>query len=334
MEHQDLISQFKKKEFSPIYLLHGEEAYFIDKITDFASKSILNESERDFNQTIFYAKDTKPLMVIDTATRLPMMSEFQVVIVKEAQQWKASDWEILENYFESPSKSTILIFAHKYKKFDGRSKMFKILKRNAVIFESKTIREWDLPKWIRSYIKGRQYAIPDKAVSLLGEFVGNDISRLVNELEKLFIVVKKGTEINEKHIEKNIGISKDYNVFELVNAVMERDILKANKIIKYFSENPKATHITIVLANLNNLYQRLFKTHFLKTNDPAKLAGQLKIQTYPAKLILQHIKKHPAKKISQNFSVLREYDLLAKGVGSTGTKDSELMKELIYKLLH
>ncbi len=335
MEHKTIISQLKKREFSPVYLLHGEEPYFIDLIVDYALNNILGEGEKDFNQTILYAKDTPPINVLDTATRLPMMSEYQVVVVKEAQQYnKTSQWEVFENYFESPAPNTILIFAYKYKKFDGRSKIFKILKKNAVIFESKSIREWDLPQWIRSYIKGHGYTITDKAVALLGEFVGTDISRLVNELEKLFIVVSKGSEINEKHIEKNIGISKDYNVFELVNAIMERDILKANKIIKYFSENPKATHITIVLANLNTMYQRMFKAHFLKSNDPGLVAQKLRIANYPAKLILQNLRKHPARKISKNFSILREYDLLAKGVGSTGSKESELMRELVFKLLH
>ena len=174
----------------------------------------------------------------------------------------------------------------------------------------------------------------DKAIVLVAEFVGNDLGRVVNELEKLFIVIKEGEEINEKHIEKHIGISKDYNVFELTNAILERDIIKSNKIIKYFGENPKATHITVILGSLYSLYSRLFKAHFAKTNDPGQLAVTLKIHPFAAKEVLKNKRKHPAKIISRNFSILRDYDLLAKGVGNSSTPDSELMKELVYKLLH
>lgn len=335
MPHTSVINQFKSRSFSPLYLLHGEEPYFIDLIVDYALDNILAEGERDFNQTVLYAKDTPPINVIDTATRLPMMSEYQVVVVKEAQEYKkASDWEIFEKYFDSPSQATILIFAYKFKKFDGRSKMFKLLKKNGVVFESVAVKEWEMPAWVKNYLKQKKYSITDKALALIVEFIGSDLSRIVNELEKLFILLPEGSEINEKHVEDNIGISKDYNVFELVNAVMEADVVKANKIINYFGNNPKATHITVVLANLLTMYQRLFKAHFLKTADPRRLADELRIQTYPAKLILQHIRKHPAKKISRNFTILREYDMLAKGVGNSGIPDAELMKELVYKLLH
>jgi DNA polymerase-3 subunit delta len=332
--YEEIIKQLKSKTLHPIYFLHGEEAFYIDSIVDTAVNSILEESERDFNQTILYAKDTAPIAVVDDAMRLPMMSEYQVVVLKEAQNYKSNQWEVFEKYFESPSPTTVLIIAHKYKKLDKRSRIYKILKKNAVIFESELVKDYKLQAWISAYVKSKKFKITDKAIALVAEFVGNDLGRVVNELEKLFIVIKDGEEINEKHIEKHIGISKDYNVFELVNAILERDIVKANKIIKYFGENPKATHITVILGSLYGLYARLFKAHFAKTNDPNQLAVALKIHPFPAKELLKNKRKHPAKIISRNFSILREYDLLAKGVGNSSTPDAELMKELVYKLLH
>jgi len=327
--------QFKARNFKPIYLFHGEEDYYIDALTKLALTSILDEGERDFNQTVLYAKDTQPIDVVDAAARLPMMSEFNVVVLKEAQEYKkSSQWEKFEQYIQSPSNSTIFIIAHKHKKFDKRSRVYKMLQKKAGIFESEAVKDYQLPAWISKFVRDKGFAMTDKAVALVAEFVGNDLSRIVNELEKLFIIVDEGTQINEKHIEEHIGISKDYNVFELNNAILEKDILKANRIIKYFEENPKATHITVVMGSLYGLYQRLFKAHFAKTNDPGQLAKILKIHPYPAKELLSHKRKHPAKIISRNFSILREYDVLSKGVGTGGTSDAELMRELVYKLLH
>jgi len=335
MKFEDLIKQLKEKDFKPVYFLHGAEPYYIDRFVDLAANTILAENERDFNQTVFYAKDTVPALVLDTALRLPMMSQYQVVILKEAQEYnKAAQWELFEKYVESPSVSTILIIAHKYKTIDKRSRFFKVLSKKAVVFESESVKDYQLNGWIKNYLSEKKYPITDKAVALIAEFIGNDLLRIANELEKLFLVVPAGTQINEKHIEANIGISKDYNVFELVNAIAEKNIIKANKIVHYFGQNPKATHITVVLSNLHGLYQRLFKAHFAKTEDPAKIASLLKIHPFAAKELVQNKKKHPAKIISRNFSVLREYDLLAKGVGSSGIGDAELMKELVYKLLH
>lgn len=335
MTFEEVQQQFKERNFKPIYLFHGVEPYYIDTLVDQALHSILEESERDFNQTVLYAKDTPPINAIDAAARLPMMSEYNVVVIKEAQEYKkAGQWDKFEQYFQSPSSSTVLILAHKYKKFDKRSRIYKILQKKAGIFESEGVKDYKLQGWISAYTKKKKRNLTDKAIALVAEFVGNDLERIVNELEKLFIVVDEGQQINEKHIEKHIGISKDYNVFELVNAVLEKDIERANKIVKYFGENPKATHITVVLANLYNLYQRLFKAHFAKTNDPGALAKLLKIHPFPAREILTHKRKHPAKVISRNFSILREYDMLAKGVGTGGTSESELMRELVYKLLH
>ena len=335
MEYNEIISSIKKGDVQPIYFLNGEELFFIDKIVDCISTTVLSEEERDFNQTILYAKDTQPIHVLDTASRLPMMAEKQVVIVKEAQEYnKSSQWTIFEKYFEAPSQTTVLVFAYKYKKFDKRSKVYKLLKKTAVLFESNSVKEWRLGKWIKDYLKDKKYTIEDKALALISEFIGNDLSKISNELEKLFILVPEGVQINVKHIEDNIGISKDYNVFELTNAVMVKDSKKALIIVDYFSKNPKAANIVVVLGQLLALYQRLFKAHFIKTQNPVEIAKQLGCAPYPAKLAVENKRKHPPKIISRNFTILREYDLLAKGVGSIGVDQSELMRELIFKLLH
>lgn len=335
MTYEDILKQFKERKFKPIYFLHGEESYYIDSIVKHAADFILDESERDFNQTIVYAKDTPPINVVDAATRLPMMSEHQVVIVKEAQEYKKLDqWESFEQYFESPSNSTILIFAYKYKKFDKRSRIYKILQKNAVVFESEGVKDYQLASWISEFVRKKGFSITDKACALVAEFVGNELERIANELGKLFIILEKGAQINEKHIEDNIGISKDYNVFELTNAILEQDVAKANRIVKYFGDNPKATHITVVVGSLYGLYQRLFRAHFAKTDDPAKLASVLKIHPFAAKELNKHKRKHPPKMVSRNFSILREYDLISKGVNKGSTSDSEIMREMVYKLMH
>jgi DNA polymerase III subunit delta len=335
MTFNEVIDSIKKRQFKPVYFLHGVEPYYIDQIVDLAATTILSEGERDFNQTILYAKDTQPLTVVDAALRLPMMSEYQVVIVKEAQEYtKAPQWEVFEKYLESPSKSTVLIFAHKYKTIDKRGKFYKALSKKAVVFESEGVKDYQLAGWVKTFLAAKKYQATDKAIALLAEFIGNDLSRITNEVEKLMLIVPPGTQINEKHVEQNIGISKDYNVFELVNAIAEKDVIKANKIVNYFGDNPKATHITVVLGSLHGLYQRLFKAHFAQTEDPSKVASLLKIHPFAAKELVQNKRKHPARVISRNFSILREYDMLAKGVGSSGVEDVELMKELVFKLLH
>lgn len=335
MTFDEVKKQFKERNFKPIYLFHGEEDYHIDALTKLAMTTILEESERDFNQTVVYAKDTEPIDVIDAASRLPMMSEYNVVILREAQEYRrATQWEKFEQYIQSPSNSTIFIIAHKHKKFDKRSRLYKLLQKKAGIYESTPVKDYQLPSWISTYVRSKGFAMTDKAIALVAEFVGNDLSRIVNELEKLFIVVDKNTQINEKHIEEHIGISKDYNVFELNNAILEKDFLKASRIIKYFEQNPKAVHITVVMGTVYGLYQRLFKAHFAKTNDPGQLAKLLKIHPYPAKQLLNNKRKHPAKIISRNFGILREYDIMSKGLNKGGSTDAQLMKEMVYKLLH
>jgi DNA polymerase III subunit delta len=333
MDHKVIISSIEKKQFQPIYLLHGEEQFFIDLITDAIVEHALEEHERDFNQTIVYGKDCVPIEVVGLAKQFPMMSERSLVVIREAQDIKK--WEDFEDYFANPQPSTILVICHKHKKMDARSKSFKAITKTGIVFLSDKIKDYQLVTWIMKYVKDQGFDITDKAANLLAEFLGNDLSKIMNELEKLSILLEKGTRINDVHIEENIGISKDYNVFELVNAVAEMDILKANKIVAYFGQNPKAAHPTVVIANLFNLFQRLMTVHFLPVKTPDALAAHLKVHPFVAKETMRQSRLHNPKKIAKNINLLKEYDLRSKGVGGySNVSEGDLMKELVFLVMH
>ena len=335
MTYNEIVQQFKSGNPKALYLLQGEEAFYIEKLVDLAADCIIPKDFRDFNQTILYARDTKPDLLLDTMLRLPIMAERQLVILKEAQVWnKNSMWEPFEPYFERPASTTVFIIAHPHKKFDKRVRTYKLISKIGGTFESETVKDYKLAEWIGSHVKQKGRKITDKGVQLIAECVGNDLGRLDNELEKLNILVAKGEQITEQHIEKHIGISKDYNAFELGRAVLEGDVLKANKIIQYFSHNPKAGPMVLVLASLTNTYRNLFKAHFLKSGDPAELARISGLHPFVAREFINHKAKHPPRRISRNFSLLRRYDLMSKGYGSPAVDDSELMKELVFQLLH
>lgn len=333
MDHKTIISSIEKKQFQPIFLLHGEEPYFIDRIADAIVKHALEEHERDFNQTIVYGKDCVPIDVVGLAKQFPMMSDRSLVVIREAQDIKK--WEDFEAYFENPQPSTVMVICHKHKKMDARSKAFKALTKTGIIFLSDKVKDYHLVPWILNYVKEQGFDITEKAANLLAEFLGNDLSRIINELDKLSILLEKGTRINDVHIEENIGISKDYNVFELVNAVAELDILKANKIVVYFGQNPKAAHPTVVIANLFSLFQRLMTVHFLPIKTPEAVASHLKIHPFVAKETVRQARLHNPKKIAKNIGILKQYDLKSKGVGGySNVTEGDLLKELIFLLIH
>lgn len=332
MDHKLIIRDIENGKFEKIYFLHGEEPLFMDMITAAIIKHGLEEHERDFNQTIIYGKEADALSVISEAKGYPMMAQRRLVVLKEAQDFKGM--EDLISYFEAPNDQTILVINHKYKTYDTRKKSMKAVAKNGLVFKSEKIKEYRLPDWIKEFVISRGYSISPKASMLLAEFLGNDLSRIVNEIDKLEILVEKGTTINEIHIEENIGISKDYNVFELINAVGSRNIEKANRIVDYFDHNPKATSIIVVISNLFNHYSRLMRIHFLQNKSREAVASALKVPPFVAGELVNSSKIYNPKKIAANIAVLYEYDLKSKGVGNSSFTDGQLMKELIFRLMH
>ena len=332
MDHKQIIKEIESGKFENIYFLHGEEPLFIDMITNAIVEHALQEHERDFNQTIIYGKEADALSLISEAKGYPMMAERRLVILKEAQDFRGI--EDLLPYFEVPNDQTVLVINYKYKKYDSRKKSMKAIAKNGLVFKSDKVKEYRLPDWIKDHVISKGYNISQKASMLLAEFLGNDLSRIVNEVDKLEILVEKGTTINEIHIEENIGISKDYNVFELINAVGSRNIEKANRIVDYFEHNPKATSIIVVISNLFNHYSRLMRIHFLQNKSREAIASALKVHPFVAGELLNSSKIYKPKKIAANIAVLHEYDLKSKGVGNASFTHGQLMKELIFCLMH
>ena len=329
---QEIIKKIKSKEFSPVYLLHGEEPYFIDLICDALLNNALEEHEKDFNQTIMYGKDCDPSLLFAQVKQFPMMAERQIVVLKEAQDLKTWDW--LDDYMKNIVPSTILVIAYKYKKIDGRKKFLKDIKKEGVVYQSDKIRDYELPAWISKYVRSVGFAITEKAVHLLANATGNNLAKVTKEIEKLAIVLEKGTTISDVHIEENIGISKDYNVWELASAIEERQILKALEIVKYFEQNPKATAGVVVVSTLFETFKRLMFMHFSTQMSDQEIASALRMNPYFVKKSKQSLKIFPVKKTAKNISILQEYDLKFKGVDRGSASDGELYKELIYRLLH
>ncbi len=330
----DIIKDIKAKKLKPIYLLHGDESYYIDLISDYLEENVLSDAEKSFNQTVFYGKDADVMSVLNASKRYPMMSDYQLVMVKEAQELKLDKAaEQFQAYCESPLKSTILVLCHKYGKFDKRKKVYKIIKKNGLVFESASIYDNKVPAWIEDFIKSRGYHINHTASALLSEYLGNDLSKVANELEKLMLNVAKGQEIGTKEVQDNIGISKEYNVFELQNALSKRDVFKANQIVNYFEANPKANPMVLVMGNLAGYFTKILKYHYIK--DKSQAAKEMGVNPYFLKDYEFAAKNYPLGKTFEVISLLREYDLKSKGVDSTGnTEAGDLMKELIYKIIH
>lgn len=331
-EVKDIIQHFKDKKPRPIYWLHGEEPYYIDEISNAATTLLLEEHEKDFNQTVVYGKDTDLSVLLGQLKQFPMMADFQLVVLKEAQDVK--NWDVLESYFEQPVPTTVFVVCHKYKKADARKKFIKNIQKSGIVFESKKIYENQMDGWIRNFLRTKDFTISVKASALLIDFLGNDLSKVVNELEKLSIVLAKGTEINETHIEENIGISKDYNPFELSNAIAQRDILKANKIINYFDQNPKAAHITMLIPSIFGFFERLMRAHFVGIKNSNDAQSKLRLNYYAAQELVAAMRIYNPKKIAANIAILHEYDLKSKGLNRGPGSDADLLRELIFQLMH
>jgi len=329
---EDIYKDLRNKKYEPVYLLMGEEPFFIDVLSDYIEDKILSDDEKEFNQTVVYGRDTDAASIVSMAKRYPMMSEHQVVIVKEAQNIK--DLELLESYAKNPLKSTILVICHKYKPVDKRKGFYKAVLKGGVVLDSKKLYDDKVPGWILSYVKRHGYVIKEPSAQLLADHLGNDLGKIVNEIKKVFISLSKGSEITPQLIEQNIGISKDFNVFELQKAFAVNDSYKAFQIVKYFAENPKSNPMPVTMALLYTYFVRALRYHFLKDKTPKNVASQIGISPYFIKDVQAAASRFPASKIILIMSYLREYDLKSKGVESANTDHGELLKELVFKILN
>jgi DNA polymerase-3 subunit delta len=331
-EVKQLVTDIKTGNLKPIYFLMGEEAYYIDKISDFIETTVLAEEERGFNQMILYGRDVTIEDIIANAKRYPMMAEHQVVIIKEAQDLSRTI-EKLVSYAENPQPSTVLVINYKYKKLDKRKTLYKTINKVGVVYESKKLYENQVADWIRRLLSSKNYTISPKAAQMLVEFLGTDLSKINNELEKLQIILPKGTQINPEHIEENIGISKDYNNFELRKAIGEKDTVKAFKIVNYFAENPKDNPMVVTVSLLFNFFSQLLHFHGLKDKSPRRVASALKVNPYFVNEYITAARNYPMRKVSRVISALREFDVRNKGVNSNAVPQGDLLKELMVRIL-
>ena len=330
-EVKQIVTDIKNGNIKPIYFLMGEEPYYIDAISDYIEDNVLAEEEKGFNQMVLYGRDVSVDDIISNAKRYPMMAERQVVIVKEAQDLSRTV-EQLAKYAENPQPSTVLVLNYKYKKIDKRKALYKTIKKSGVVFESKKLYENQVSDWIRRVLAGKNYSISPKASQMLVEFLGTDLSKINNELEKLKIVLPVGTQISAEQIEENIGISKDYNNFELRKAIGERDTLKAFKIINYFADNPKDNPMVVTVSLLFNFFSQLLHFHGLHDKSPRNVASALKINPYFVNEYVSAARNFPMRKVSQVISSLREFDVKGKGVNSNAVPQGDLLKELLVRI--
>lgn len=333
MSYEEIIKELKNGTYRSIYFLMGEEPYFIDAISDYIAQNALSDADKGFNQLIMYGKDTDVTGIIHVARKYPMMAQRQVVIVREAQNIK--EIEDLVTYVDKPLNSTILVVCYKYKTLDKRKKLGKLVEKNGVLFESKKLYDNQLPKWIEGHAKSIGITLDAKAVLLLAEFLGSDLSAIVSSLEKLKVAVPKDVKlVTADLIERNIGFSKDYNNFELQNAIINRDVLKATRIVKAFSQNIKANPIQVTIVTLFGFFQKLLAYHYLPDKSQSSVASALKINPFFVKDYVMAAKNYNGRKVVQAISLLREYDMKSKGFESASTDGGELLTELVFKIMH
>ena len=331
-EVKAIVSDIKSGNIKPIYFLMGDEPYYIDKISDYIEDNILDEAEKGFNQQVMYGRDATIEDIVSAAKRYPMMAERQVLIVKEAQDL-SRNIEKLVSYAENPQPTTVLVLNYKYKKLDKRKKLHKAIAKTGFIFESKKLYENQVSDWIRRVLNGKSYKIEPKASLMLVEFLGTDLSKISNELDKLMLVLPKDTIINDKHIEENIGISKDFNNFELRKAVGEKNIVKANRIINYFAENPKNNPLVMTISLLNGYFTQLLMFHGLKDKSKSSVAKNLGVNPYFVDEYFLASRNYPMRKVAQVIAFLRNADVKSKGVGANQSNE-DILKELLFKILH
>lgn len=339
MTYEDLLKDLKQKQYKPLYVLHGEEPFFLDKITDYFEEHVLSESEKAFNYTVVYGKEADAKSLIDAASRYPMMASHQLIILKEAQEMKTL--KDLQLYCEKPVPTTIFVICHKHKKLDMRTKFGKALKANGVVFQSNRVYDNQVGGWIENYLRSKKLQIEPNATDMIAEYLGTNLSKVANELDKLSINLAEGTKITPQIVQDNIGISKDYNVFELQEALGSKNVLKANRIIQYFISNPKKNPLVVVISTVFSFFSKTYIAHSLRSLNDYELAKKLKLPVkneYAAKYKVQKyrtaIRNYSQAQIEKAIGILKDYDLRSKGVENVNTSEGELLKEMVYKILH
>ena len=333
-EINSTISKIKNKNYSPIYFLMGEETYYIDLISDLLENSILKEEEKSFNQTVLYAKETSIDEIISCCKRYPMMSKYQVIIVKEGQDLSRKI-EQLSNYMLNPMLSTVLIFNFRNKTLDRRKKLFKSVQKFGVILDCKKLYENKVAEWISNYLKSDNYSISLKACHMLVDYLGNDLNKITNQLKKLKIICSnKDVEISPLHIQDNIGISKDYNIFELRNAIGSGNLTKALVISSYFSSNSKQYPIQLTLSSLFNYFIQIFQLHSLSNKSENNVSSILGINKFFVKDYFAASKVYSMKKISTIISLIKDCDLKSKGAGRSNSSENDILRQLLIQIMN
>lgn len=331
MNPEKILSELKKKVFKPVYWLEGDEEFFIDQVINYAEKSILPETEAGFNLTVFYGRDTAWADVVNAARRYPMFAEKQVVILKEAQSMK--DIEKLEGYIDKPLGSTLLFVAYKNKKVDGRTKLAKLLKEKGVVLTTKKLYDNELPDWAGELIKGKGFTITSKALFLLIDHIGNDLSRLNNEVDKLALNLSDRKNITEDDIENFVGISKEFNVFELQQAIAHKDLFKAMRIVQYFEANPKAAPLQLIFPSLYNFFSKVLMIYSVPSRDEKSVASAIGVHSFFVRDYLQTATRFSSHEVEKVLLLLHQYNLKGIGINDAGNSDAMLLKEMVVKMV-
>lgn len=330
---EKILSDIKKKAVKPIYFLTGEEPYYIDQISDYIEQNLLEEDQKGFNQQTLYGRDVDIDAIVGSAKRYPMMANHQVIIVKEAQDLSRTIEKLLP-YAEKPQPTTVLVICFKYKKLDKRKKLYKAIKKTGVVYESKRLYDNQIPAWINTYLNNKGHSISPKAIQMLVEFLGTDLGKISNELEKLQLISKAGAKITPELIEENIGISKDFNNFELLKAIGQRDVLKAHRIVNYFGQNPKDNPMVVTISLLFRFFSQVLQYHSLSDKSKGKVAATLGINPFFVGDYVTAGQNYPMKRASQSIALLREADVKSKGVGVNSISQGDLLKELLVKIMN
>lgn len=333
-EYKKLMTELRSGKFRPVYILHGEEGFFIDRIAEEVERLVLQDHERDFNQTILYARDTDPDQVKDACLRFPMMAERQLVLVRELQTWRIDQVEKLENYLAKPTPTTVLVLCYKHKKIDGRKNILKVAQKGGgAVFTSDKVREEKLPEVLMGFAKSQKRRLGSAEAQLLASHLGSDLAKAVKEVEKLCLVTEEGGAITSDVIQRYVGISKEYNIFELQNAIGMRDAAKAQRIANHFASDPKDNPLVLTVGFLNTYFSKLAIVHAHQGKPQQELAAALKVNPYFIKDYLAQARNYPQSKLMEVQRHLRACDLRSKGVGGDGGDQGELLRELLAKVM-